>query len=151
MGAAWPTDQGSRAAWPLADHDLPSCIAPRSRHRPWLLDGPINGESFRVYVEDVLVPTLRPGDIVIMDNLGSHRSQAVRQAIRATGARLLFLPKYSPDLNPIEQFFSKLKHWLRKAAKRSTNTVCDAIGEILKTVSTTECSNYFANAGYEQT
>ncbi len=117
---------------------------------PWLLDGPINGESFRVYVEDILVPTLRPGDIVIMDNLGSHRSQAVRHAIRAAGARLFFLPKYSPDLNPIEQFFAKLKHWLRKAAKRSANTVCDAIGDILKTVSATECSNYFANAGYDQ-
>jgi putative transposase len=118
---------------------------------PWLLDGPINGETFRVYVEDVLVPTLRPGDIVVMDNLGSHRSQAVRHAIRATGARLLFLPKYSPDLNPIEQFFSKLKHWLRRAAKRSASTVCEAIGDILKTVSKTECSNYFANAGYDQT
>lgn len=117
---------------------------------PWLLDGPINGESFRVYVEEVLVPTLQPGDIVIMDNLGSHKSQAVRHAIRATGARLLFLPKYSPDLNPIEQFFAKLKHWLRKAAKRSIATVSDAIGDILKTVSTTECANYFANAGYDQ-
>ena len=117
---------------------------------PWLLDGPINGESFRIYVEKVLVPKLQPGDIVIMDNLGSHKSQAVRHAIRATGARLLFLPKYSPDLNPIEQFFAKLKHWLRKAAKRSIDTVSDAIGDILKTVSATECSNYFANAGYDQ-
>jgi transposase len=118
---------------------------------PWLIDGPINGDSFRVYVERVLVPTLRPGDIVIMDNLGSHKSPAVRHAIRAAGARLFFLPKYSPDLNPIEQFFAKLKHWLRKAAKRSTNTVCEAIGDTLKTVSATECSNYFANAGYDQT
>lgn len=118
---------------------------------PWLLDGPINGESFRVYVEDVLVPTLRPGDIVIMDNLGSHRSQAVRHAIRATGARLFFLPKYSPDLNPIEQLFAKLKHWLRKAAKRSADSVCNAIGEILRAVPATECSNYFKNAGYGQT
>jgi putative transposase len=117
---------------------------------PWLIDGPINGESFRVYVESVLVPTLRPGDIVIMDNLGSHRSDAVRRAIRAAGARLLFLPKYSPDLNPIEQFFAKLKHWLRKAAQRSSETVCDAIARILKTVTATECSNYFENAGYGQ-
>jgi transposase len=117
---------------------------------PWLIDGPINGESFRVYIESVLVPTLRPGDIVIMDNLGSHRSQAVRRAIRAAGARLLFLPKYSPDLNPIEQFFAKLKHWLRKAAQRSSDAVCDAIGHILKTVSATECSNYLENAGYDQ-
>src|SRR6202035_3546398 len=83
---------------------------------PWLFDGPIDGESFRTYVEKVLVPTLRPGDIVIMDNLGSHKAKAVRQLIRAAGAKLFFLPKYSPDLNPIEQFFAKLKHLLRKAA-----------------------------------
>jgi transposase len=98
---------------------------------PWLLDGPIDGESFRLYVERVLVPTLRPGDIVVMDNLGSHKSAAVRQAIRAAGARLFFLPKYSPDLNPIEMLFSKLKHWLRKAAARTQDAVCDAIASIL--------------------
>ena len=92
----------------------------------WLLDGPIDGDSFRLYVERVLVPTLRPGDIVVMDNLGSHKSAAVRQAIRAAGARLFFLPKYSPDLNPIEMLFSKLKHWLRKAAARTQHAVCDA-------------------------
>jgi transposase len=86
-----------------------------------------------------------------MDNLGSHKGRAVRSAIRAAGARLLFLPKYSPDLNPIEQFFSKLKHWLRKAAQRTADTVSAAIGEILKTTPSTECENYFANAGYEQT
>jgi putative transposase len=118
---------------------------------PWLIDGPINGECFRLYVEEVLIPTLRPGDIVIMDNLGSHRSYAVRRAIRAAGARLFFLPKYSPDLNPIEQFFSKLKHWLRKAAQRTTDDVCTAIGRILDTVSSAECANYFVNAGYDQT
>ena len=77
---------------------------------PWVLDGPINGESFRTYVEKVLVPTLRPGDIVIMDNLGSHKGKAVRPLIRAAGAKLFFLPNYSPDLNPIEQVFAKLKH-----------------------------------------
>lgn len=116
---------------------------------PWLIDGPINGECFRLYVEKVLIPTLRPGDIVIMDNLGSHRSYAVRRAIRGAGARLFFLPKYSPDLNPIEQFFSKLKHWLRKAAQRTTNDVCNAIGRILDTVTSDECANYFVNAGYD--
>jgi transposase len=115
---------------------------------PWFFDGPINGEAFRLYVENVLIPTLRPGDIVIMDNLGSHKGDAVRRAIRAVGAHLFFLPKYSPDLNPIEQFFSKLKHWLRKAAKRTTEAVYNAIGPILDTVSSTECANYFANAGY---
>src|SRR5258706_14838491 len=110
---------------------------------PWLIDGPINGERFRLYVEKVLVPTLKLGDIVIMDNLGSHKAKAVRRAIRAAGARLFFLPKYSPDLNPIEQFFSKLKHWLRKAAKRTTEAVYNAIGPILDTVSAAECANYF--------
>ncbi len=107
--------------------------------------------AFRLYIEKVLVPTLRQGDIVIMDNLGSHKGNAVRRAIRAAGARLFFLPKYSPDLNPIEQFFAKFKHWLRKAAKRTTEAVYDAIGQILKTVSPAECANYFANAGYDQT
>ena len=86
-----------------------------------------------------------------MDNLGSHKASAVRRAIRAAGARLFYLPKYSPDLNPIEQFFSKLKHWLRKAAQRTTEAVYDAIGPIPQTVSSTECANYFANAGYDQT
>jgi transposase len=115
---------------------------------PWLLDGPIDGDSFRLYVERVLVPTLRLGDIVVMDNLGSHKSAAVRQAIRAAGARLFFLPKYSPDLNPIEMLFSKLKHWLRKAAARTQNAVCDAIASILEDISETECANYFIEAGY---
>jgi transposase len=96
----------------------------------------------------VLVPTLRLGDIVVMDNLGSHKSAAVRQAIRAAGARLFFLPKYSPDLNPIEMLFSKLKHWLRKAAARTQNAVCDAIASILEDISETECANYFIEAGY---
>ena len=96
------------------------------------------------------MPTLKPGDIVIMDNLGSHKSNAVRRAIRAAGARLFFLPKYSPDLNPIEQLFAKLKHWLRKAAKRTADAVCNAIGPILDEVTSAECRNYFANAGYAQ-
>jgi putative transposase len=115
---------------------------------PWLLDGPINAESFQVYVEQVLVPTLRPGDIVVMDNLGSHKSDAVRQAIRAAGAHRFFLPKYSPDLNPIEQLFAKLKHWLRKAAKRTVTEVTDALAPILAAISAKECANYFAHDGY---
>ena len=118
---------------------------------PWLIEGPINGETFQLYVEKVLVPTLRPGDIVIMDNLGSHKGKAVRRAIRAAGARLFYLPKYSPDLNPIEQFFAKFKHWLREAARRTTEAVYNAIGPILDTVSAAECANYFVNAGYDQT
>ena len=105
--------------------------------------------SFRLYIGNVLVPTLKPDEIVIMDNLGSHKGDPVRRAIRAAGAHRFFLPKYSSDLKPIEQFFSKLKHWLRKAAKRTTEAVYNAIGPILDTVSSTECANYFANAGYD--
>jgi putative transposase len=115
---------------------------------PWLLEGPIDGESFTIYVEKLLVPTLRPGDIVIMDNLGSHKGKAVRRLIRAVGARLIFLPKYSPDLNPIEQVFAKLKHLLRKAAARTAETVCAAIGELLGAFTKDECANYFKNSGY---
>jgi transposase len=115
---------------------------------PWLIDGPINGERFLLYVEAVLVPSLKAGDIVIMDNLGSHRGKAVRAAIRNAGAHLIFLPKYSPDLNPIEQVFAKLKHLLRKAGARTVETVCAAIGELLGTFSPQECANYFSNAGY---
>jgi transposase len=115
---------------------------------PWFLDGPINGESFRTYVEKVLVPTLKPGDIVIMDNLGSHKGKAVRQAIRSAGAKLFLLPKYSPDLNPIEQVFAKLKHLLRKTAARTVETVCAAIGQLLDAFTPQECANYFKSAGY---
>ena len=118
---------------------------------PWLIDGPINGERFRLYVERVLAPTLEPGDIVLMDNLGSHKGKAVRRAIRTAGAKLILLPKYSPDLNPIEQVFAKLKHLLRKAAARTPDAVCDAIGRALDTFTAQECANYFENAGYRLT
>jgi transposase len=118
---------------------------------PWLLEGPIDGESFATYVEKVLLPTLRPGDIVIMDNLGSHRGKIIRQFIRSAGAKLFLLPKYSPDLNPIEQVFSKLKHLLRKAAARTVETVCAAIGQLLGTFTKDECANYFKNSGYAPT
>jgi transposase len=117
---------------------------------PWLLEGPINGDSFLVYVEKVLAQTLRPNDIVIMDNLGSHKRKAVRQAIRTAGARLIFLPKYSPDLNPIEQVFAKLKHLLRKAAARTREAVCTAIGELLGAFTSDECANYLKNSGYDR-
>jgi transposase len=115
---------------------------------PWILDGPIDGETFQTYIEKILLPTLRPGDIVIMDNLGSHKGKTVRRLIRSIGAKLLFLPKYSPDLNPIEQVFAKLKHLLRKAAARTIETVCAAVGELLHAFTPTECARYFANAGY---
>jgi transposase len=116
---------------------------------PWLLEGPIDGESFRTYVERVLVPTLGDGDVVIMDNLGSHKAKAVRDLIRSTGAKLFFLPKYSPDLNPIEQVFAKLKHLLRKANARSVEAICAALGEILHAFTPQECANYFSNSGYQ--
>lgn len=115
---------------------------------PCVFDGPINGESFLLYVQQILVPTLRPGDIVIMDNLGSHKADAIRKEIAAAGARLIFLPPYSPDLNPIEQAFSKLKHHLRNAKERTVEATWQRIGSILKTISPPECKNYFINAGY---
>jgi transposase len=118
---------------------------------PCVLDGPINGPTFLAYVEQFLVPTLAPGDIVIMDNLGSHKGQAVRLAIEKAGSTLLFLPPYSPDLNPIEQAFAKLKALLRKAATRSLDTLWSAVGELLRRFSAGECENYFANAGYGST
>ena len=118
---------------------------------PWFIEGPIDGDSFRLYVEKVLLPTLRPGDIVVMDNLGSHRSKTVRQFIRSVGAKLFFLPKYSPDLNPIEQVFAKLKHFLRKAAARTVEAVCFAIGEVLRLFTPKECASYLVNSGYRRT
>ena len=115
---------------------------------PCVFDGPINGECFRAYVEQLLVPCLRPGDIVIMDNLGSHKSAELRRIIRAAGARLWYLPPYSPDLNPIEQAFAKIKHWMRAAQKRTVDEVWRHIGGLVSTIQARECSNYFTNAGY---
>ena len=118
---------------------------------PFVFDGPINGERFLLYVENELVPTLKQGDIVILDNLGSHKSKAVRTAIRAVGARLLFLPPYSPDLNPIEQFFSKLKHLLRKAAERTVEATWRRAGALLDHFTPQECGRYLVNSGYAST
>jgi transposase len=115
---------------------------------PCVFDGPINGHSFRAYVEQQLVATLRPGDIVIMDNLGSHKSQAVRQLIKAAGARLWFLPPYSPDLNPIEQAFAKIKHWMRHAQKRTIEDTWRHVGPLVEGIGPTECAKYLENAGY---
>jgi transposase len=116
---------------------------------PMVLDGPINGELFRTYVEEVLVPTLRPGDVVIVDNLGSHKGAAVRTAIEAAGASLLYLPPYSPDFNPIEHAFAKLKAMLRKAAARTIDALWATIGRISDAFTPDECANYFAAAGYD--
>ena len=120
-------------------------------HAPWVIDRPINAVSFRVWVERVLVPTLRDGDVVVMDNLSSHKAGIIRRAIRAAGAKLIFLPPYSPDLNPIEQVFAKLKTLLRKVNARSVEAVIMAIGKILDEFTAKECANYFANAGYGST
>jgi transposase len=115
---------------------------------PCVFDGPINGISFLAWVEQFLVPTLRPGDVVVMDNLSSHKSAAVRRAIRSAGAKLIFLPPYSPDLNPIEQAFSQLKTLLRKENARTPDTTIDCIGNLLKKVTPKASANYFKEAGY---
>ena len=115
---------------------------------PCVLDGPMDGESFRAYVEQFVVPILRPGDIVVMDNLASHKVAGIRAAIEAAGAELRYLPPYSPDFNPIEQFFAKLKALLRKAAARTVDALIAAIANALTAVTSQECANYLANQGY---
>ena len=116
---------------------------------PMVLDGPMNRVAFQAYIEQVLVPTLRRGDTVIMDNLPAHKGHEVRQAIEAAGAMLLYLPPYSPDFNPIENAFSKLKAYLRKAAARSIDELWNVIREALETFTPQDCANYFTAAGYE--
>ncbi len=115
---------------------------------PCVFDGPINGLSFRAYVEQLLVSTLNPGDIVIMDNLGSHKAKVIRDIIRAAGARLWFLPPYSPDLNPIEQTFAKIKHWMRMAQKRTIEEAWRQVGKLVGAIKPEECANYIKNTGY---
>lgn len=115
---------------------------------PCVFNGPINGECFLVYIHQQLVRTLKPGDIVIMDNLGSHKSKAIHDAIRAAGARLWFLPKYSPDLNPIEQAFSKIKHWMRLAQNTAIDDMQAHLRQLVQTITPDECANYLSNAGY---
>lgn len=125
------------------------------RHRglsaPMVIEEPMDGDVFLAYVEQVLVPTLLPGEIVILDNLGSHKVAGVQPAILGAGATVLFLPPYSPDLNPIENFFAKLKALLRKAARRSTESLWDEIAKLLHSVSSQECMNYFTACGYVST
>jgi transposase len=115
---------------------------------PVVFDGPINGARFLAYVEQALVPTLKAGDVVVMDNLGSHKTLAVRRALRHVGAKLFFLPPYSPDLNPIEQVFAKLKTLLRKAKERSPTATWKRIGTLLDCFTPHECARYLKNAGY---
>ena len=156
-------DQHDARPWPMPQRRTPGRQAPLGRWRtltflaalrcdgltaPCVIDGPINGVSFRAYVEQVLVPVHAPGDIVIMDNLGSHKGRAVRAAIRAAKAKLFFLPAYSPDLNPIEQAFAKMKTLLRKADARTIDETWRTIGALLDCFTPKECANYFRNAGY---
>ena len=115
---------------------------------PAVFDGPINGRSFTAYVEQILAPSLQPGDIVVLDNLGSHKGKAARAAIERVGAELRFLPPYSPDLNPIEQVFAKLKTLLRRAAPRNRQTLWQRIGTLLGHFTPPECQSYIRNAGY---
>lgn len=117
---------------------------------PLVIDGPMNGLIFKAYVEQFLAPTLMPEDIVIMDNLPAHKVKGVREAIEEKNAHLLYLPPYSPDLNPIEMFFSKLKALLRKAAERTIPDLWNKIGEILDNIKQQECRNFFYHAGYDQ-
>ena len=118
---------------------------------PMVLDGPINRDAFEAYVEQVLVPDLGPGDVVIMDNLSSHKGPRVRALIEAAGATVRFLPPYSPDFNPIEKAFSKLKAMLRKAAERTVDALWNAIGRLIDLFTPNECDNYFAACGYDAT
>jgi transposase len=146
-----PKGQRLRAKVPYGHWNTMTFIAALRHDRieaPWLLDRPINADRFQAYVEHILLPTLRRGDLVVVDNLASHKRQAVRDLLRHAGVRLLFLPQYSPDLNPIEQVFAKLKHLLRQAAARTQDSVCHAIGTILDTYTAEECTNYFRNSGY---
>lgn len=116
-----------------------------------LLDGAMNGAAFLAYVEQVLVPTLKPGDLVIMDNLSAHKGEEVRKAIEAAGATRVLLPPYSPDFNPIEQAFAKLKAFLRKVAARSQEDLWQAIADSLRLFKPAECQNFFRNSGYKPT
>ncbi|WP_185927947.1 transposase, partial [Pseudorhizobium endolithicum] len=116
---------------------------------PMLLDGPMNGPAFLAYAEQVLAPELRPGDVVVMDNLPAHKISGVRDAIEKVGARLLFLPPYSPDFNPIEMAFSKLKALLRKVAARTVDDLWSAVADCLSAFTPEECRNYFEAAGYD--
>lgn len=148
MEPARDTAQRSGATWALAYAD----VSGRMRHDritvPFLLDGPINAKAFLIYVARVLAATLNPGDVVIVDNLGSHKSKAARNAIRSVGAHRIFLPAYSPDLNPIEQVFAKLKALLRKARARTFDGISDRLRDLLGAFSPTECANYLINSGY---
>ncbi len=138
------------AAWALADDNVHRRPSPGRAGSPGVFDGAVNGEMFLAYVEQVLVPTLTAGDIVIMDNLGSHKVAGVREAIEAAEAVLLYLPAYSPEFNPIEQAFAKLKSLLRGKAMRTVEALWNALGKLLDAFTPTECTAFLRHAGYFQ-
>jgi transposase len=146
-----PSDRRLVAAVPHGHWRTTTFIAALSQAgiiAPLVLDGPMTGITFRAYVEQFLTPALRPGDVVVLDNLAAHKVDGVRQAIAAAGASLLYLPPYSPDLNPIEQLFAKLKALLRKAATRTKGELWSTIGRLLDACTATECSAYLRHCGY---
>ncbi len=147
-----PRGERLRAAVPHGHWKTTTFVAGLRRDgivAPFVLDGPINRDAFETYVARVLVPDLRPGDVVIMDNLSSHKGPRVGRMIEEAGANLRYLPPYSPDFNPIENAFAKLKALLRKAAERTVGALWDAIGRLIDAVTQRECANYFAAAGYD--
>ena len=147
-----PSGQRLRAGVPYGHWKTTTFVAGLRRDgmiAPFVLDGPINRDAFEAYVQRVLVPELRKGDVVIMDNLSSHKGSAVREMIEAAGADLLYLPPYSPDFNPIENAFAKLKALLRKAARRTLDSLWNTIGELITLFTPAECANYFAASGYD--
>lgn len=149
-----PRGQRCVASAPLSHWETTTFVAGLRQHQltaPMLTDGPMDGEIFLAYLRHFLCPTLTPGDWVIVDNLSSHKVAGVKEAIAAAGATLLYLPPYSPDLNPIEKLFAKLKALLRKAAVRTTDALWEEIGQLLIRLSPTECNNYFASSGYVNT
>ena len=146
-----PADQRLVAAVPHGHWQTTTFIAGLRQSgviAPLVLDGPMTGAAFKAYVEQVLAPALGNGDVVVMDNLAAHKVDGVRQAIAAAGASILYLPPYSPDLNPIEMLFAKLKALLRKAAARTKDALWTVTGGLLATFTPDECANYLAHSGY---
>ena len=148
--APGPAPAGRRASWPWKTTTFVAGLRLTGLVAPFVLDGPINRDAFEVQAEKVLVPELSPGDVVVMDNLSSHKGPNVRALIEKAGAILLYLPPYSPDFNPIENAFAKLKALLRKAAERTIEGLWKEIGRLLETFTPSECANYFAAAGTTQ-
>ena len=146
-----PRGQRLKAAIPYGHWKTTTFLGGLCHHGligPLVLDGPIDAESFRAYVEQFLAPALRPGQIVIMDNLATHKVPGIREGIEAVGARVLYLPRYSPDFNPIEQLFAQMKSALRKAAARTLEALWTAVAEAIHQIKPEQCRNYLLHSGY---